>query len=133
VSERLEYSRFTLLDVDPAKLDAAPLEALIAGATSRARSVNVLDEPAAQAWYEDWLPNEDIEWTCWTHEFHVILKGTAEVTYHNPPAWAESGTVTVGPGSMYLVPRGCKFRVHVTSNEPLRHLTFDFPNPGFPT
>lgn len=133
MSGPIAYSSFTVLDLDAARLEAAELERYPTRPESFVRSINALDEPCAQAWFEDWLKDNDIEWTCWTNELHVILAGTAEITYWNPPTWTDTGTVSVGPGAIYLVPLGCRFEVRVTSDEPLRHITVDFPNPGFPT
>ena len=130
--ERMEYSRFTLLDLTGVEIDRQPRVPVFHGATSHGRSVNVMDEPSAQAWYQDWFAGNDVEWTCWTNEVHIVLGGAAEITYWNPPTWEDTGTVQVRAGSIYLIPLGCKFHVCVTSEDPLRHVVVDFPNPGFP-
>lgn len=101
---RLEYSKFALLTLDHRALDEADYEPFVAGASSLARSINALDAPAAQAWFEDWIKENDIEWTCWTDELHIVISGLAEITYWDPPSWESTGTVSVGAGSMYWSP-----------------------------
>ena len=112
MTEQLAHSRFTGLELDAGRLTSTPTVPIFAGADAHERAVDALDEPAAQARYEDLVPGEKVDLTCWTHEFHIVLSRTAEITYSNSPASDEWSTAAVGPGSMFLVPRGWRFRTH---------------------
>ena len=42
------------------------------------------------------------------------------------------GKVVAEPGSIYLLPRGCRVIWRVLSDEPFRHLCITYPNPSYP-
>jgi hypothetical protein len=129
----LIYSKFRLITPDDAALDAAPLEPYPFTPSSNFRLVTMMDEPAVQVVYEDWFKDNDVEWVYWLDTFHIVISGSAEITYWDAPNWEEAKTVVAGPGSMYLAPRGLRARWHVTSDEPFRHVVLDIPNGGYTT
>jgi hypothetical protein len=129
----LVYSKFQLIVPDDAALEAAPLEPYPFIPSSKFRIVTLLSEPAMQVVYEDWFKDNDVEWVYWLDTFHIVVSGSAEITYWDPPDWDVERTVTARPGSMYLAPRGLRAKWHVTSDEPFRHVVLDIPNGGYTT
>jgi hypothetical protein len=129
----LVYSKFRLVTPDDAALEAAPLEPYPFIPSSKFRIVTLMSEPAVQVVYEDWFKDNDVEWVYWLDTFHIVVSGSAEITYWNPPDWGEEHTVVAAPGSMYLAPRGLRAKWRVTSDEPFRHVVLDIPNGGYTT
>ena len=129
----LVYSKFRLVTPDDAALEAAPLEPYPFIPSSKFRIVTLMSEPAVQVVYEDWFKDNDVEWVYWLDTFHIVVSGSAEITYWNPPDWDEEHTVVAGPGSRYLAPRGLRAKWRVTSDEPFRHVVLDIPNGGYTT
>ena len=129
----LVYSKFQLVNPDDAALEAAPLEPYPFIPSSKFRIVTLMSEPAVQVVYEDWFKDNDVEWVYWLDTFHIVISGSAEITYWDPPDWNDEQTVVASPGSMYLAPRGSRVKWHITSEEPFRHVVLDIPNGGYTT
>jgi hypothetical protein len=131
--DRIVYSKFGIYHPKDGDLDEAPdLEfPFIAG--SRFRAVNTgIDEPACQVNYEDFYKGKDIVWSLFHDEVQVVVSGRAEIEYWLPPLMLEHGRAIAAPGSVYLLPRGCRVIWRVLSDEPFRHLCITYPNPGYP-
>jgi hypothetical protein len=131
VLQPLVYSKFQLVTPDADALDAAPLEPFPTVPSSNFRIVTLMNEPAAQAVFEDWFKDNDVEWTYWVDTVHFVISGRAEITYWNPPNWEQEQTVVADAGSFYLAPRGCRCKWRVLSDEPFRRVVLDIPNPGY--
>jgi mannose-6-phosphate isomerase-like protein (cupin superfamily) len=133
--QRMTYSKFSHVRGADAiqALDGATLEPYPFVPASQFRIVTLVDEPATQVVLEDWFKDNDIEWVYWLDAVHVVVSGTAQVSYRNPPDWETWHTVEVGPGDVYLTPRGAHVRWHITSEAPFRHLVMDIPNGGYAT
>jgi hypothetical protein len=129
--EPLVYSRFRLIEPDAEALEHAPVDPFPFIPTSQFRITVLASEPAMQIVHEDWFKDNDIEWTYWVDAFHIVLGGSAEITYWNPPDWTDTGTVVANAGSMFLCPRGSRVKWRVTSSEPFRRVVLDIPNPGY--
>jgi hypothetical protein len=129
----LVYSKFRLVTPDDTALEAAPLEPYPFTESSQFRIVTLMNEPAVQVVYEDWFKDNDVEWVYWLDAFHIVISGSAEITYWDPPNWEEPHTVVADPGSMYLTPRGSRVKWRVLSEEPFRHVVLDIPNGGYTT
>ena len=82
--------------------------------------------------YEDFVKGTDITWTLAHDEVQYVVSGRAEIEYHLPPLMLETGKVEAGPGSVYLLPRGCRVVWRVLSDAPCRHLCITYPNAGYP-
>jgi quercetin dioxygenase-like cupin family protein len=131
--DRIVWSKFGIYHCEDSDLDTAPdLEfPFIPG--SKFRAVNTgIDEPACQVNYEDFVKGQDIVWTVAHDEVQYVVSGEAEITYHLPPLMIETGKVIAKPGSIYLIPRGCRIVWRVLSDTPFRHLCVTYPNPGYP-
>ena len=61
------------------------------------RIVTLMNEPAVQVVYEDWFKDNDVEWVYWLDAFHIVISGSAEITYWDPPNWEEARTVVARP------------------------------------
>jgi ethanolamine utilization protein EutQ (cupin superfamily) len=131
VLQPLVYSKFRLVKPDDAALDAAPLEPCPMVPASKFRIIDLMNEPAMQAVYEDWFKGNDVEWTYWLDALHFVISGRAEITYWDPPNWTQENTVIAEPGSFYLTPRGSRVKWRILSDEPFRHVVFDIPNGGY--
>jgi hypothetical protein len=131
--DRIVYSKFGIYHPRDADLDGAPDLEFPFVKGSRFRAVNSgIDEPACQVNYEDFYKGHDIVWTLFHDEVQVVQKGRAEIEYWLPPLMLETGKVVAEPGSVYLLPRGCRVIWRVLSDEPFRHLCITYPNPGYP-
>lgn len=131
--DRITWGKFAHYHYEQADLaDAPDLEfPFVPG--SRFRAVNTgIDEPALQVNLEDFFKGVEIPWTLAHDEVHYVISGECEIEYALPPLMLERGTVTVKAGSTYYLPKGCRVVWRVTSDEPLRHLCYCFPNPGYP-
>lgn len=131
--DRIVYSRFGHYRAHDADLDEAPDLEFPFVPGSRFRAVNTgIDEPACQVNFEDFYAGKDIPWTLFHDEVQVVLKGRAEIEYWLPPLFTEHGKFVAEPGSVYLMPRGCRVVWRVLGEEPFRHLCITYPNPGYP-
>jgi hypothetical protein len=131
--DRIVYSKFGIYHPQDGDLDGAPDLEFPFVPGSRFRAVNSgIDEPACQVNYEDFYKGKDITWTLFHDEVQVVVKGTAEIEYWLPPLMLEHGQAVAKPGSIYLLPRGCRVIWRVLSDEPFRHLCITYPNPGYP-
>lgn len=129
----LDYSKVRMYTVKDSDLDTAPNYEFPFIPGSQFKAVNTgIDEPAVQVNFEDFVPGPDITWSLFHDEVQYVTSGRAEITFHLPPLMQESGTVIAEPGSIYLLPRGCRVRWRVLGNEPFRHLCICIPNPGYP-
>jgi len=129
----LVYSRFAIYHVDEADVADSPTFPFPFVDGSQFRAVNVgIDEPATQVNFEDFLPGPEIPWTLFHDEIQYVVSGRAEIEYWLPPLMAQTGKVEAGPGSIYLLPRGCRVIWRVLGDEPFRHLCICVPNPGYP-
>jgi len=127
----LQYSQFGYYKVDPADLESAPIEPYPFSEGSTFRIKTVISEPAAQVVYEDWFKDQEIEWWVWVDGVHFAMQGRAEISYYQPPGLEVEHRFVAEAPCVFLVPRGCKFRCKVVSEEPFRRLVVDFPNPGY--
>jgi hypothetical protein len=128
----LQYSKFSLYQIDPHDLEAiqpGPFP-FCEGAVSRMVGVGI-DEPACQVVFEDFFPGPEYVWTTWQDQIDFVIEGRAQITYFEPPDQDIKHTVTVGPGCIYLIPRGTKIFWKVLGEGVFRHISIDFPNPGF--
>ncbi|QTH20174.1 hypothetical protein HRJ34_17655 [Rhizorhabdus wittichii] len=131
--DRISWSKFAHYNCVDADLDDAPDLEFPFHPGSKFRAVNTgIDEPACQVNYEDFVRGSDITWTLAHDEVQYVVSGTAEIEYHLPPLMIETGKVVAGPGSVYLLPRGCRVVWRVLSDEPFRHLCITYPNPSYP-
>ena len=129
----IAYSKFRMYSVVDSDLDAAPTFPFPFVPGSKFKAVNTgIDEPAVQVNFEDFLPGPDIVWSMFHDEVQYVTSGRAEITFHLPPLMQESGKVTAGPGSIYLLPRGARIVWRVLGDAPFRHLCVCIPNPGYP-
>jgi ethanolamine utilization protein EutQ (cupin superfamily) len=130
--EAIKYSRFRLWPIDTTDLDAAPFEAFpfVDGAQSRMVGIGI-NEPACLVVLEDFVPGPDLLWTVWQDQIDVVLQGRAEITYWEPPDQSEPTTVLAEAPCIYLIPRGTRIVWRVLGDDPFRHISIDFPNPGF--
>jgi len=127
----LTYSRFSHYKLVDEDVESAPVETFPFSDGAKFRGVGVINQPACQVVFEDFLPGADFAWTCWHDEVHFVTHGRAEITYYEPPMFEGSGKILAEPGSLYLVPRGTRMEWTVLEG-PFRRFTVDFPNPGFP-
>jgi hypothetical protein len=128
----LVYSKFRLWAIDDADLDAAPFSPFPFVDGARSRMINSgIDEPACLVVFEDFVPGPDLLWTVWQDQIDVVLSGRAEITYWEPPDQSDAKTVIASAPCMYLIPRGTRISWRVLDNAPFRHVSIDFPNPGF--
>ena len=125
------YSQVTFSKLDWEALDAAPLESYPTVETSKFRWSMIVDQPTCQVVLEDWLKDNEIEWTYWVDSLFIVFSGTAEMEIWQPPNWTKRFKRTVGPNDVFLCPRGARARWKVTSEEPFRHLVVDIPNAGY--
>lgn len=131
--DRIVYSKFGIYHPKDSDLDEAPDYQFPFIEGSRFRAVNTgIDEPACQVNFEDFYKGPDIVWSLFHDEVQVVLKGRAEIEYWLPPLMVEHGRVIAEPGSVYLLPRGCRVIWRVLSDEPFRHLCITYPNPSYP-
>jgi hypothetical protein len=124
-------SKFRCVTPDDDALDAAPMQPFPFVPTSQFRIINLMSEPAMQVVYEDWFKGNDIEWVYWVDAFHIVTMGEAEITWRNGPDWTDGGTCIARRGDIFLSPRGCHVKWHITSDEPFRRIVLDIPNPGY--
>lgn len=96
------------------------------------RAVNTgIDEPGVQVNWEAFYPGQVVTWSLFHDELQYVTSGSAEITYHLAPTFHETGTVVAKPGSIYLMPRGCRVVWRILGDEPFRHLCICVPNPGY--
>jgi len=132
-SGHIHWGKFKLYNPVDSDLDNAPDLEFPFAPGSVFRAVNTgIDEPGVQVNYEDFTKGQDIVWTLSHDEVQYVVSGRAEIEYHNPPLMLESGKVIAEPGSIYLLPRGCRVVWRVLSDEPFRHLCICVPNPSYP-
>ncbi len=132
-SGHIHWGKFKLYSPVDSDLDNAPDLEFPFHPGSKFRAVNTgIDEPGVQVNYEDFTKGQDIVWTLSHDEVQYVVSGRAEIEYHNPPLMQESGKVIAEPGSIYLMPRGCRVVWRVLSDEPFRHLCICTPNPSYP-
>jgi hypothetical protein len=132
-TSQIPYSKFRIYHVQDSDLDNAPTFQFPLVEGSLCKAVNVgIDEPAVQINFEDFLPGVDIPWFMFHDEIQYVTSGEAEITYHLPPMFKETGKVHAKPGSIYLLPRGARIVWRVLGDKPFRHLCLCIPNPGYP-
>jgi len=127
----LVYSKFSYYKIDPADLDNAPIEPYPFCEDSTFRIKTVINEPAAQIAFEDWFKDQEIEWSFFIDGIYFAIQGRAEITYYQPPNFEREERIIAEAPCVFLVPRGCRLRCKVLSDEPFRRLVVDFPNPGY--
>jgi hypothetical protein len=128
----ITYSKFRMYKIENSDLDSitpGPFP-FCEGAVSRMVGVGI-DEPACQVVLEDYFPGPPYVWTVWQDQIDVVLSGKAKITYYEPPDQNIQRTVIAEAGCLYLIPRGTKIIWNILGEEPFRHLSIDFPNPGF--
>lgn len=129
----IPWGKFKIYNVNDADLDSAADMEFPFAAGSKFRAVCTgIDEPGVQVNFEDFTKGPDIVWTLAHDEIQYVTSGEAEIEWHNPPLMIESGKVIAKPGSIYLLPRGCRVIWRVLSDEPFRHLCICVPNPSYP-
>ncbi|HYC02170.1 MAG TPA: hypothetical protein VED40_02700 [Azospirillaceae bacterium] len=127
------WSKFGIYKVEDSDLETAPDLEFPFHPGSRFRAVNTgIDEPACQINFEDFYPGQDIVWTLAHDEVQYVTSGRAEIEYHLPPLMLETAKVIAEPGSVYLMPRGCRVVWRVLGDQPFRHLCITYPNPHYP-
>jgi mannose-6-phosphate isomerase-like protein (cupin superfamily) len=129
--QRLVYSKFTVANVDLDGLDKAELEPFPTVPSSKFRWKILFSQEAVQAVVEDWFKDNPVEWTYWIDSIFYVLSGRCEVSAWQPPNWTEQVVQEVGPGDIFLMPRGCRASFRVGSDEPFRHIVLDIPNAGY--
>lgn len=127
------YSRFRHYKIEPSDIeDVAPEPTpFLGGGPSRCVGIGI-DEPACQLVLEDFFPGSEYQWTTFQDQIDFVTEGSCEIRYLLPPAYEESGTVIVEAPSVYLIPRGTRIVWRPLGDGPFRHISVDFPNPGFP-
>jgi hypothetical protein len=127
------YSKFRIYKIDPNDLEVLEPEPapLLGGGKSRMCSVGV-DEPSCQIVFEDFFPGGVYHWTMWQDQIDLVTQGKAEITYREPPSLDKECSVIAEAPCLYLIPRGTRITWRVLGNEIYRHISIDFPNPGFP-
>ena len=131
----LVYSRFQVYQVEDRDLDEVePVAVEFLGGSGLQRMVGIgIDEPACQMVFEDFFPGGEYHWTTWQDQVDVVTRGKAEITCLLPPSLEETVVRIVEAPCIYLVPRGTRITWKPLGDEPFRHISIDFPNPGFPT
>lgn len=130
----LVYSRFQLYRIDDADLDAVTPEpvGILGGGLQRMVGIGI-DEPACQMVMEDFFPGSEYHWTTWQDQVDFVTSGSAEITCLLPPALEEKVVVVAEAPCVYLIPRGARITWKPLGDRPFRHISVDFPNPGFPS
>lgn len=120
------YYKYEPRDLDD--LDAEPVEMLGGGLQRMALAV---DEPALQVVIEDFFPGAEYRWTTFLDQVDWVVEGRCEITVEEPPDYERSQTIIAEAPSLYLLPRGTRVIWRPLGERPFRHISFDFPNPGF--
>jgi ethanolamine utilization protein EutQ (cupin superfamily) len=127
----LVHSRFRYYHYEPDDLDRVTAEpaALLGGGLQR--MIAVVNEPAIQIVVEDFWPGTEYRWTTFLDQVDWVIEGRCEVTVEQPPDYAERITVVAEAPCLYLLPRGARVTWKPLGEVVFRHISFDFPNPGF--
>jgi hypothetical protein len=130
----LVYSKFRMYHIDDRDLDEVEPEAVefLGGALQRMVGIGI-DEPACQMVLEDFFPGGEYHWTTWQDQVDLVTQGSAEITCYLPPSLEEKVVVVAEAPCVYLIPRGTRITWKPLGDGPFRHISIDFPNPGFPT
>jgi hypothetical protein len=130
--QRLTYSSFRLWEIVPDDLDSAAFDTFPFSDGAQFRAVGTtINEPAAMLVYEDFVPGPAYQWTLWQDQIDLCLEGSAEITYWEPPDQIEPRKVIATAPCVYLIPRGTRIEWRVLGETRFRHVSIDFPNPGF--
>jgi hypothetical protein len=127
----LVYSTFRYYKYDASDIDAIdpePVEMLGGGLQ---RMAGVVNEPAVQIVIEDFFPGSEYRWTTFLDQVDWVVDGSCEITVELPPDYDRRETVVVEAPGLYLLPRGTRVIWRPLGDRPFRHISFDFPNPGF--
>jgi quercetin dioxygenase-like cupin family protein len=130
-TQTVVYSRTAFAKLDWPALEAAPLEPYPVKEDSKFRWQMILDEPTCQVVLEDWLKDNDIQWTYWVDSLFIVISGRAEMEIWQPPNWVQRTKRIVEKDDVFLCPRGARAWWKVLSDEPFRHIVVDIPNAGY--
>jgi hypothetical protein len=127
----LVHSRFRYYHYEPGDLDRVKAEpaAMLGGGLQR--MVAVVNEPAIQIVVEDFYSGAEYRWTTFLDQVDWVVEGRCEITVEQPPDYEEPITLVAEAPCLYLLPRGARVTWRPLGDGPFRHISFDFPNPGF--
>jgi hypothetical protein len=127
------YSDFRIYRIEPSDLESiepGPME-LLGDGPWRMCGIGI-NEPAAQLVFEDFFPGHEYRWTVWLDQIDLVTEGKAEITVVLPPELERTRTFIAEAPCVYLIPRGTRITWRPLGDRPYRHISIDFPNPGFP-
>jgi uncharacterized cupin superfamily protein len=124
-----EVSKFREIRKVRINPDAEPTYVVrwLRGAAAEYPSEMGIFHPEGMMAIEDFLAGETTFWSFWHPEFHLVLKGTCEITYCLAPWYDEEHTITVGPGDAYILPNGANVTFKVSPEGPMRHMCVVMP------
>lgn len=125
-------SRFEAHRIDSAALDAAPLLELPFNPGVAIRGYSAINQPNCQIIVEDFLPGTEFDWVFTHDEMQYCISGEMEVTVWLPPLYTEEVKAHITPGTVYSYPVGARKHVKVLGDQPMRHICFCPPSPGYP-
>ena len=119
------FGNFHSLDMDA--IEELDLGGPIVGTKERTKLGVLLNEPGAFVCLEDWPSKAESNWAFWHDEIHIVLGGTADLSYTLPPNHVTVRQRSCQEGDTYLILNGTRARWQVTSDEPYRHLCVVMP------
>jgi hypothetical protein len=121
-----QFREICKVRVDP---DADPTYMIkfIRGRVAEHPEETCINHPEGLMAIEDFLAGDTLFWTFYHPEFHLVLKGTCEITYCLAPWYDEEHTITVGPGDAYILPNGANVTFEVSPDGPMRHMCIVMP------
>jgi ethanolamine utilization protein EutQ (cupin superfamily) len=126
VHSRFRYYHYEADDLDRVKAEPA---AMLGGGLQRMAAV--VNEPAIQIVMEDFYPGAEYRWTTFLDQVDWVVEGRCEISVEQPPDYDEVITVVAEAPCLYFLPRGARVTWTPLGDGPFRHISFDFPNPGF--
>lgn len=121
------FGKNNVFDLEMDKVPAYEFGGPIVGTKEKMALYRLLNAPAATVSVEDFFPGSDCRWAFHHNEVHLILSGSAEITYTLPPSYNTIRNTVAKKGDVYVILQGSRVTFKVTSDEPYRHFCVIMP------
>ena len=119
------------LDINMDVIEDLKLGGPVVGTQEITKLGVLLNEPGAFVCLEDWPSGAESNWAFWHDEIHIILGGSADLSYTLPPNHTTVRQRSCREGDVYLIVNGSRAKWQVTSEDPYRHLCVIMPRYGY--
>ena len=121
------FSKENVFTVDMDKIAPIQLGGPQVGTKETVVLKRLVSDPAGTCSLEDFPAGTECNWAFWHDEVHLVISGSAEITYTLPPSHNNMRKQTTKKGDTYLILNGTRATFKVTSKEPYRHYCVIMP------